>query len=77
MAINLKLSGVNEYFNGKRKNAIKGNVSVDVYMYYHVGGILKAVYAGCERIYKNIRIRGTHTRFFLFAVKPCRGLSGD
>jgi len=38
MAVSVDLSNAQAFFNEKLKNPIKGNVSVDVYMYYHVRG---------------------------------------
>jgi len=35
MAAKINLSKVQAYFNEKSKIPIKGNVNVDVYMYYH------------------------------------------
>jgi hypothetical protein len=37
MAINAELSKCQVNFKQKNKSSIKGNVSVDVYMYYHAG----------------------------------------
>ena len=58
MAVNAELSKVKPYFNKKSKNSIKGNVSVDVYMYYHdrgvffylknLCGIINAFYYACR-----------------------------
>ncbi len=35
MVVKVKLSEVQDYFNEKSKILFKGNVNVDVYMYYH------------------------------------------
>ena len=39
MVVKANLSKVQAYFNGKSKNPIKGNGTVDVYMYYHDRGL--------------------------------------
>ena len=38
IAVNLEVPRVQLYFSVKCNYAVKGNVSVDVYMYYHAGG---------------------------------------
>lgn len=45
MAVNVGLTRVQAYSNQNSKNSVKGNGSVDVYMYYHVRGLKEIIKA--------------------------------